>query len=160
MTTKGVHWERHFPSLSTYSEQTIVSHTDWLILFEQEIQAGKHKPDKMPWVDDPRVKGEFYKDICVSTLPQIGEAGKKWLLERPPSPIKTVAQYFKFFYMRPLNRKRFVKEVRAMTMDRQATAEARAQTAKESPKIVDHPKAVNPYFWLYCPFAPSVPPRV
>ena len=107
-----------------YSEQKIVSHTDWLILFEQEIQAGKHKPDRMPWVDGPRVEGEFYKDNCVSTLPQIGEGGKKWLLGCRPTPVKTVAQYFTFFYMKPYNRKRFVKDVRGMTLCRQATAEA------------------------------------
>ena len=132
-----------------YSEQKIVSHFDYLSLFEQEIQAGKHKADRMHWVNNPRVKGESYKDDCVTTLPHIGKAGKKWLLQCR-TPVKTVAQYFDFFYMKQKNRKRFVKDINGMSSERQLVAEARAQTAKEgSPKIVDHRKAKNPYWSLY-----------
>ena len=137
--------------LFEYTEQKIVSNSDYKIIFDQAIQDGKYKAPKLPWLVDPRDPDKFYRDNCVSTLPRIGEVGKKWLLARPSpfGPVDSVAKYFKFFYGRIARRKTFCKDVRGMNSEGQATAEVRAEKAEESPAVIDHCKSKNPYFSLY-----------
>jgi hypothetical protein len=124
--------------LFEYSEQKIVSQSDYMAMLKLVIKEAKDfKPNK-PWLDDGRAEGAFYTTDLVGSLKGLNAAAIKWLKKEN---VITVKDYFDFFNRRVDRRNNFVKAVKGISKEKQLKAEAVAEEAIDGPPVcVDHRK--------------------
>jgi hypothetical protein len=122
-----------------YTEQKIVSNSDFMSMLRLVVREAKLSKPKKPWLDDGRVDNAVYKGDPVGSLKGVTELSIAWLQEHK---VNTVEEYFRFFYMKVGRRKNFVKAVKGMSMMKQLNAEAVAEQAIDGPPVVvDHRKS-------------------